>query len=95
MIGRAAPSHHSTGERATLVARVPKTGPIPASSSSGPLAPRRLLPACMRSPSSSSLGRPIVRCTRGSAYPELLINDDCIEAIVSLPPSLFYGTGRQ
>jgi len=24
---------------------------------------------------------------------ELLINDDCIEAIVSLPPGLFYGTG--
>ena len=24
---------------------------------------------------------------------ELFINDDCIEAIVSLPPSLFYGTG--
>lgn len=24
---------------------------------------------------------------------ELLINDDCIEAIISLPPGLFYGTG--
>ena len=35
----------------------------------------------------------LFRCGKEKLIRELFINDDCIEAIVSLPPGLFYGTG--